>query len=116
MIDDTLPILEPDHSFLTEQIARTRELLGDFALTAYRFTFTAGEMGLELPPFKGGTLRGGFGFIFKSICCTRLHKPCKGCEQEQDCPYAYIFETSPPPDARRLRNYEDIPRPFVIEP
>lgn len=41
---------------------------------------------------------------------------CKGCLLTTNCPYAYIFETAPPPGAEALRNYESIPRPFVIEP
>jgi hypothetical protein len=32
------------------------------------------------------------------------------------CPYKFVFEPSPPPDAERLSRNQDIPRPFVFQP
>lgn len=89
----------------------------NFRIAAYRFAIVAGKEGLELPPFKGSTFRGGFGAAFKKIACSQQgRKKCTGCLLQNTCPYAYVFETSPPPGAEVLKNYDDIPRPFVIEP
>ncbi|PKM42451.1 MAG: hypothetical protein CVV03_09830 [Firmicutes bacterium HGW-Firmicutes-8] len=82
----------------------------------YRIDIKAGERGLRLPPYKGSTFRGGFGSTFRRVVCSVKTGECKGCLLEVNCPYAYIFETSPPPGSEALRNYENIPRPFVIEP
>lgn len=90
--------------------------LGDFRLARYRLTLES-VRGLSLPPFKGSTLRGGFGTAFKRIVCSqRESKTCTGCLLHSTCPYGYIFETPPPPEAQKLRNYQDVPRPFVFEP
>ncbi len=35
---------------------------------------------------------------------------------KSQCPYAYIFETSPVENSQALSKYESIPRPFVLEP
>jgi hypothetical protein len=40
----------------------------------------------------------------------------KKCRAGNNCPYGYIFETSPPDEAEVLRNIGAIPRPFIIEP
>lgn len=84
-------------------------------LVLYRFTLRAEEE-LDLPAYLGSTLRGGFGHVFRRICCPTRQRECKGCPLVPQCPYALIFETSPPPDSPALRNLEEIPRPFVISP
>ena len=33
-----------------------------------------------------------------------------------ECPYHMVFETAPPPDAEVVSNFEDVPRPFIMEP
>jgi hypothetical protein len=85
------------------------------ALTQYRFTLLA-EQEMRLPPYLGSTLRGGFGHIFRHLCCATCRPDCKGCELAQSCPYFAVFDPSPPPDSPALRKLEEIPRPFVIEP
>jgi hypothetical protein len=86
----------------------------NFTLSHYQFTIEAIET-LRLTPFKGSALRGGFGHAFKRLAC--FHKPgCQGiCQRQNDCPYGYIFETSPPQDSERLRSFSEIPRPFIIQ-
>lgn len=72
---------------------------------------------INLPPYKGSTLRGGFGNVFRRICCVNKKvKICSECSLRDKCAYAYIFETSPSKDAEYLKNLNQIPRPFVIEP
>jgi hypothetical protein len=87
-----------------------------FRLARYRLTISAGLRGLSLPPYKGAVFRGGFGSVFRRVACALREHDCHGCRLREQCPYAYIFETSPPADAEALRNYASIPRPFVIEP
>ncbi|RJX27676.1 MAG: CRISPR system precrRNA processing endoribonuclease RAMP protein Cas6 [Dethiobacter sp.] len=88
----------------------------NFQLARYQVTITAGKFGLSLPPYKGSTFRGGFGQVFRRITCSVRQAECGGCLLKEQCPYAYIFETSPPPDTQALSKYESIPRPFVLEP
>lgn len=91
-------------------------MLDKLRIASYRFTLKARDE-LHLPPYKGSTLRGGFGHAFKRVVCfQREVKTCDGCLLRQNCPYAYIFETSPPSDAQVLRTHSDVPLPFVIEP
>jgi len=71
---------------------------------------------MRLPPYKGSVLRGGFGSAFRRVACAQRARDCLGCLVRPVCPYAYVFETSPPPDSTVLRNLQDVPRPFVIEP
>ncbi|MDD3654370.1 MAG: CRISPR system precrRNA processing endoribonuclease RAMP protein Cas6 [Desulfotomaculaceae bacterium] len=87
-----------------------------FTVAMYELTLEAGKQGLSLPPYKGSTLRGGFGSTFKRIACSLRGTECRACLLKSNCPYAYIFETAPPPGSEALRNYSSIPRPFILEP
>jgi len=71
---------------------------------------------MPLPAYKGSVLRGGFGSAFRRVACALRADDCGGCALRQACPYAYVFETSPPEGSEVLRTFKDIPRPFVIEP
>jgi CRISPR-associated endoribonuclease Cas6 len=79
------------------------------------FTLKALEP-LILPPYKGSTLRGGFGAAFRRIVCVIRDKECADCLLKGKCVYSYIFETPPPADTVVMRKYEAAPHPFVIEP
>ncbi|HSW35040.1 MAG TPA: hypothetical protein VLH18_00365, partial [Candidatus Limnocylindrales bacterium] len=87
-----------------------------FRLARYRLTISAGKHGLTLPPYKGATFRGGFGTAFRRVACALREQECLRCLLREQCPYAYIFETSPPVGSQALSKYESIPRPFVLEP
>ncbi len=90
-------------------------MLDSFRLAHYRLTLKALEP-LYLPPFKGSALRGGFGHTFKRLVCFEP-QPCgKKCELGNGCPYGYIFETRPPAGSEVLRTFNEVSRPFVIEP
>jgi len=89
--------------------------LNQLALAKYRFTLRARET-LVLPPYKGSTLRGGFGFVFRKVICISKNRNCPTCLLRDKCIYSYIFETSPPPESPYLSNYTSIPRPFILEP
>lgn len=85
-------------------------------IARYEIVLKAGNEGLLLPPYKGSTLRGGFGKAFQKVVCSQRDQECHLCILKNTCPYSYIFETAPPPGGQILRKYENVPRPFVIEP
>ena len=70
-----------------------------------------------LPSYKGGMLRGGFGYAFQRASCPQV---CWGashsCAVSTLCPYRWVFETPHPPGVSHLHDLQDVPRPFVIEP
>lgn len=90
-------------------------MLDKLRIANYRFTLKARDE-LHLPPYKGSTLRGVFGHAFKSIVCAQRRQDCAECLLRENCPYAYVFETSPPQDSEVLRTHTDVPLPFVLEP
>jgi hypothetical protein len=69
-----------------------------------------------LPPYKGSTFRGGFAGTFQRLVCSTGSRKCRPCPVKAECPYAVVFESEPPEGAEALRNYESIPRPFILEP
>ena len=89
--------------------------LKNFRLTCYRITLTARER-IQMPPYAGSTLRGGFGQVFRKMVCTQGPIDCRDCTLKAVCPYPYIFETAPFENATQLRTYADVPRPFVLAP
>lgn len=86
-------------------------------LSACRYTFTIiTQETLKLPPYKGSTLRGGFGHAFKKVVCTFRDRACDDCLLKQRCVYSYVFETPPPENSTKMTKYLRAPHPFVIEP
>ncbi len=71
---------------------------------------------LTLPAYKGSTLRGAFGTMFKDMVCIVEHRNCNQCLLRASCAYPYIFETPVPATATRMRRYPVAPHPFVILP
>ena len=86
-----------------------------FRLARYRLVLEALEP-LDLPPFKGSALRGGFGHTFKRLVCFQPKQCDEHCSLGNTCPYGYIFETAPPENSEVLRTQDEVPRPFIIEP
>ncbi len=68
-----------------------------------------------VPPYEGSMIRGAFGRAFKESCCPFPHNG-NGCPLGERCPYGYVFETSPPGDAREFAKNREVPRPYVFEP
>ena len=69
-----------------------------------------------VPPYEGSMIRGAFGRAFKESCCPFPHEDGSGCPLGQKCPYGYVFETSPPEDARDFAKNREVPRPYIFEP
>lgn len=89
--------------------------LSHFNLANYSFTLKVLES-LDLPEYKGAVLRGGFGYAFRKVVCIVKDKECSACLLKEKCVYAYVFETSPPVDARLMRKYPTAPHPFILTP
>jgi len=69
-----------------------------------------------VPPYEGSMIRGAFGRAFKDSCCPFPHNDGSGCPLGDKCPYGYVFETSPPEEARDFAKNASVPRPYVFEP
>jgi hypothetical protein len=91
-------------------------MLAKLRVAKYRLALEAVDP-LRLPAFKGMTLRGGFGAVFRRMTCAQPQiEDCDDCLLQATCPYAYIFETPLPENTEVLSLQKGIPRPFVIEP
>ncbi len=72
---------------------------------------------LALPQWgRGAILRGALGLSFRRLVCHDMTLDCRTCPLRNECPYPEVFETAPPAGSERLRNFSDIPRPFVFDP
>ncbi len=80
----------------------------------FRFTLTPAGRLVVPAANKGNMLRGGFGYVFRRLCCIPQCKDTQNCPITAACPYKAIFEPSPPAESDRLSKNRDIPRPFVF--
>jgi len=64
--------------------------------------------------FPAATIRGGFGITLRKLVCPTVDIECSGCLLRNNCVYCYLFETTPPSDALRLKNYKAVPHPFTL--
>jgi hypothetical protein len=87
---------------------------GAFTLHCHEVTVRFLEKAV-VPPYEGSMIRGAFGRAFKESCCPFPHEGA-GCPLGERCPYGYVFETSPPEDARDFAGNQEVPRPYVFEP
>ncbi|HID56593.1 TPA: CRISPR system precrRNA processing endoribonuclease RAMP protein Cas6 [Candidatus Poribacteria bacterium] len=83
-------------------------------LGRYRFTLIAQDE-INLPPFIGSILRGGFGYSLKRLVCIIKRRGCSGCILEEKCAYRLIFETSPTVETPKFMGISQLPRPFVLK-
>ena len=67
-----------------------------------------------LPPFRGPSLRGGFGFMLKETVCPTQDKPCAECILRPSCVYSCVFEGVAPLDRTIMRRYPYVPQPFIL--
>ncbi len=80
----------------------------------YRVWFRAAGAG-QCSGYLGSAVRGAFGHALKKAVCVTQLKRCEPCLLYRTCPYAYIFETPPPPDAGKMRLYKAAPHPYVFD-
>src|SRR5712691_4172548 len=96
-------------------MASVSEELAAISLLHVRVTLRARDP-LQLPLYKGSTLRGGFGSAFKEAVCVVDHRDCTRCLLRSRCAFPYVFDTPVPEEATRLRKYPAAPHPFVFLP
>jgi CRISPR-associated endoribonuclease Cas6 len=89
--------------------------LHNFRFARFHFFLRALE-NINLPAYKGSTLRGGFGHAFKKVVCVNRERICGTCLLKEKCVYSYVFETPPPSGASKMKKYPYVPHPFVITP
>ena len=82
-------------------------------VAAFQFIFHC-DTSPRLPAFAGSAWRGAFGHALKKTVCVVRDVPCADCLLYRSCAYPYIFETPPPPDTGKLRNYTAAPHPFAL--
>lgn len=80
---------------------------------SYRFTCTLHDNAL-LPPFRGSTFRGAFGFALKKIVCALKRNDCTGCLLLGRCIYARTFEVAPRLEGDGRSRQAAPPHPYVI--
>ncbi|MFV9507862.1 MAG: CRISPR system precrRNA processing endoribonuclease RAMP protein Cas6 [Oscillochloridaceae bacterium umkhey_bin13] len=72
---------------------------------------------LELPPHKGGLLRGLIGVTLKRLACAQRERDtCPPCVLGNGCPYGYLFEPTLAPQLAAELDVSEPPSPFVVEP
>jgi len=91
------------------------QCLETFNLSRFRFIISPVER-LTLSPFKGSTLRGGFGTAFKRMVCLLRRENCATCMLRDKCTYSRVFESPRLPSGGAERGASHDPHPFVIEP
>ena len=85
-------------------------------IARYRFDLEAVDR-LFLPPYKGSTFRGGFGYAFKKMVCGQQDwLNCTPCTRGNACPYGYLFETRMEDHTDLFPDLREVPIPFIIEP
>jgi hypothetical protein len=84
------------------------------ALRRYRFRFEVIDT-VYLPAFAGSTWRGMLGHALRDIACVRVCRSISECPQQPICAYRFLFETPPPPTTAKMRLYDRIPHPFVLD-
>jgi hypothetical protein len=80
----------------------------------FRFRITPVQTLLVPSVNKGNMLRGGFGQVFRRLCCVPECRDSRCCPLKTSCPYKEVFEPSPSAGAESLSKNQDIPRPFVF--
>ena len=83
-------------------------------LAHYEFLFEPTTR-IHMPDYSGSAWRGAFGHALKRIVCVTKEPRCPDCLLQRACAYPYIFETPTPSSANKMRRYNEVPHPFVLD-
>jgi hypothetical protein len=86
----------------------------DIPIESLRLTFEAVSE-VALPAFAGSTWRGAFGHALRDLRCVKACPSPSQCPLPAPCAYRYLFETPRPAGAAKMRLYDRVPHPFVID-
>ncbi|MGC8555266.1 MAG: CRISPR system precrRNA processing endoribonuclease RAMP protein Cas6, partial [Candidatus Acidulodesulfobacterium sp.] len=100
---------------VSDNLSDIKKIFKDFKAAKFNFEIKA-ENDAFLPEYKGSTFRGVFGHIFKDIMCISHTGECNSCSFDKVCMFKKIFDSPPPTNSQKLRNYSAVPHPYVIEP
>jgi hypothetical protein len=89
-------------------------ILSHFRCVRLRVTIRAAEP-LDLPAYKGSTLRGALGVSLKRLCCAARRRSCESCSLRFSCLYVYLFETPLSAEGQDAERYRNAPHPFVLQ-
>lgn len=84
-------------------------------ISRHRLTFMPVAAG-RWPRYPGSVWRGGFGHALKRVVCVMRMQPCEACPLKQSCLYPTVFETGPGEAAIKMRRYERVPHPYILQP
>lgn len=70
---------------------------------------------IDLPSYKGSTLRGALGMALKHSCCAARQRLCHDCLLRFSCLYVYLFETTLLGQTPQDLRYRNAPHPFVLQ-
>ncbi|CAN2041137.1 conserved hypothetical protein [Candidatus Magnetomoraceae bacterium gMMP-15] len=71
---------------------------------------------IQLPDYKGATLRGSFGYALRRSVCVIKNQNCSDCMLKHKCVYSYAFETPIPENTEMFLNQPFVPHPFILNP
>lgn len=89
-----------------------------FEYTQLKFIIKAID-DINIPPYKGSALRGGFGNVLRNtVCITKdnSENACHECNFRNQCAYTHIFSNVIKEEAIFTSKYGNAPSPFVIQP
>ncbi len=100
---------------VSDNLSDIKKIFVDFRAAKFNFEIRA-ENDVFLPEYKGSTFRGVFGHIFKDVMCISHTGECSSCSFDKVCMFKKIFDSPPPANSQKLRNYSAVPHPYIIEP
>lgn len=108
-----------DHIHSGKKIAaafdQLQRALADIQYTITRLRLRV-KSPLRLPPYKGSTLRGAFGSVFKRVICIQRQADCDDCLLRGNCVYNYVFNTPAPASNQGNNMSARVPHPFLLRP
>lgn len=70
---------------------------------------------VQLPHYRGSSLRGAFGLALKKALCLLPKNDCGACGLRSKCVYMYVFNTNPDLCLVDAGRYRDAPHPFNFQ-
>ncbi|MEJ5365819.1 MAG: CRISPR system precrRNA processing endoribonuclease RAMP protein Cas6 [Desulfosoma sp.] len=70
---------------------------------------------VQLPHYRGSSLRGVFGLALKKALCLLPRNDCQECGLRSKCVYMYLFNTEPDHCFVKAGRYRDAPHPFNFQ-